>query len=1209
MPRMTKEEGIHQLGLISDRALEPGEQDRFAHDDFVDQLEALIRSGIDTANIALYGSWGAGKSSISRRLADRFQSVWDRKRFRFIELNAFKYADTPLLRTFIYRIAEVTVPKKLEHYRRELYEHATQTKLKAPNGWGVVVTVTAVLVGVLLVAAAALLLALPAGSAYHTVLDVLRALAPSAIVVGVLVTVAAKVLPYFTAENEKLAPASAEQFEQIFRDLVRKDLGIDGKDEKRLIVFIDELDRCSPGEVARTLETLRTFVNIPGCIFIVAADQQVLEHALTKHVRQSTPANTINPYYTAGSGYLDKIFEYQLSLPALLPSRLVDFAATLVADIDGVWAELKDLDSVLSVLIPVHVRSPRRVKVLLNRFAMTYAVAKKRVAAGSLGEDLPERAAELAKLVCIRTEFPLFAAELERDARIIDVIALCLQREEDGESGPADEWLASFEPGLRDRGEQVIHGEFAVDELLSDDEQYGEVPDGDEEEQPSERAAVRRAHAAQLIDYLRQTQLVPGPHQDLVNLESIGATFGADPRFATELESAALANQTRRVLELITVASTEERPRGLLVLAALVKRSRGLDARNVMRSLLRTCEGADDPIDDIAPKLVRQLEESGATVGSEEIAGALRLAVLGGSTRLTNELMVRPELISSQAARHYALRFSPHLLHHREKLGSIAAYEAEHHPDTLAATIGDLSDGEATTIIAAATNELENEIARAVDEAEQETEQPEEGKGSSRLASLLASIRELTTALADGGHKHAAEQVLLALTNVAVEPIVKLLDELQDHLRPITSEAVVRALAHDLRERHFSDWCELLGKLDRDTLREVTTPDLQDEFAMHWWTNWRNAGEGEVPALEAALDTIVELRKLQPTGDLLGLASDVEGTLGADFTTEDIEVLAHYSRGASMLAKADVLDANLASTLTVSRVGQIAATELAPTLAPTEQSEQLANVMQRVVNEADHDSLADCVQAVRDSPWLASPSRELMRVLLDNALPSALRDGPLGARELTSLHDEHGPMANTVIAAWLAGAKPLVTQALSVLRPWIADPAPSEIREALRSYAAALEPEQLTELALALTAGALKRHPTRELLADIRYEDAEETMIGAAIVELAGKASNHEARVALFDLWAALKPVDPGVRRMLISGMMIPIASNGQGAYDLVRSRLKLAADPPHGTKQQLVDRLLAVAPDEKRRKQMQTRMEELDLRKRRSKRFGLIPR
>jgi Cdc6-like AAA superfamily ATPase len=1209
MPKMIDGEGIHQLGLISDRALAPGEEDRFAHDDFVDQLEALIRSGIDTANIALYGSWGAGKSSISRRLADRFRSGWDKKHFRFVELNAFKYVDTPLLRTFIYRIAEATVPGKLEHYHHQLYEHATKSKLKAPDGWGAVIRVTALLVFGLLAAVATLLLVLPAGSAYHAVLDVLRALAPSTIIVGVLVTAASRVLPNFSAENERLAPASAEQFEQLFRDLVREDLGISGEDDKRLVVFIDELDRCSAGEVARTLETLRTFVNIPGCIFIVAADQQVLEHALTEHVRQSTPADMINPYYSAGSGYLDKIFEYQLSLPALLPSRLVDFAAALVADVGGVWAELDDLDSVLSVLIPVHVRSPRRVKVLLNRFAMTYSVARKRVSAGSLGNDLPQRAPELAKLVCIRTEFPIFAAELERDARIVEVIGLCLLHDEDGDPGTEDNRLGQFELELRHRAKQVVHGEFAVDEILSEDESY----DDEQEDALVSRAAtatVRRAHAAQLVDYIRQTQAIHGPRQDLVNLESIGASFGADPAFAMDLESAALANQRRRVLDLMTTAEPDERRRGLLVLAALVRRSCGLDARNVMRSLLRACEDTNDPIDDVAPKIARQLEDSGATVGSEEIAGALRVAVLGGSVRLADELMARPELITSPQSRHRALRLSPRLLEgHRKELSSIAAYEAEHEAGTLAAILGGLSDTDATAVIAVAIDEIESVLAKACQEAEQESEQPDESEGSARLSSLLASIGELARALAGHGHKHAAERTLLTLVHLDAHQALALLDELQEELQPIVSETVVRALASDLRHREPASWRELLGKLDRDTLRTVTTVALQDNLASQWWKRWQKAGEDVMPELQPALGAVVELREMKPTGALPKLTEQIHSALAANFTTEDVAILQHLSRGASMLAEANMLEATLAPNLTVSRVGEIAAAELNPTLAAIELSEQLSEILRGTVHAADEEIVVGCAQALGNSPWVEPPWRELMRMFLDAALPPSLRNGAIDAQKLTALRNDYGVPAHAVIAVWLTGVKPEVPEALLVLRPWIAQPAPNEIREAIRDYTAALEPQQLTNLAAALTAGGLKRHPTRELLADVRYGEAEEATIGAAIVKLVDQASNQDTRAVLFELWEALQPVDPSVRKTLISEIMIPVASQGQGAYDLVRSRLKLATDPPHGTKQELVDRLLAAAPDEKRRKQMQSRMEDLGLRKRPGKRFGLIPR
>jgi uncharacterized membrane protein YidH (DUF202 family) len=292
---------MNKLGLISDRALTPEDTDRFAHDDFVDQLESLIRSGIDTANIALFGSWGAGKSSISHRLEARFGLPQDHKQYRFVVFNAFKYADTPLLRTFIYRIAQQTVPARADDYRQRLYEHVTRQGFKFPRGSRKILYLATILLIAVTVLFAALL-SLLEGEAHAIVLDITHALIPTALPTAVLLTAAATILPVFTSASEQTAPASAEEFEELFLQLVREDIGITGDDDKRLIVFIDELDRCSAREVAGTLETLRTFVNVPGCIFIVAADQHVLEHALTEHVRQSTPQDTVNPYYSAGSG-------------------------------------------------------------------------------------------------------------------------------------------------------------------------------------------------------------------------------------------------------------------------------------------------------------------------------------------------------------------------------------------------------------------------------------------------------------------------------------------------------------------------------------------------------------------------------------------------------------------------------------------------------------------------------------------------------------------------------------------------------------------------------------------------------------------------------------------------------------------------------------------------------------------------------------------
>ena len=339
---------------------------------------------------------------------------------------------------------------------------------------------------------------------------------------------------------------------------------IDGESKNRLVVFVDELDRCAPSEVAATLEAIRTFLGVQGCIFIVAADQQVLEHALTEKLRQLTPPDPANPYYSAGSAYLDKIFQYQLSFPPLRPRRLTGFALKLVANRGGVWADPAiDKEDVVSILLPTHIHSPRRVKVLLNAFALSYGIAKARAERNKLAE-VSERAAELAKLVCIELEFPLFARDLFLDERLAVAVLLSARAKEGDEEAAAG--LSTLPGRLGHLGTLYSEGKLPVAQLLSGEgEEQGGVMAGrggqtatDEERERDEEAShedlaegaseredeeasdeeerVRQEHAVQLVRYLEKTETVEGPRSDLIHLESAGAVWNlrcadcAEPR-------------------------------------------------------------------------------------------------------------------------------------------------------------------------------------------------------------------------------------------------------------------------------------------------------------------------------------------------------------------------------------------------------------------------------------------------------------------------------------------------------------------------------------------------------------------------------------------------------------------------------------------------------------------------------------------------------
>jgi len=48
------------------------------------------------------------------------------------------------------------------------------------------------------------------------------------------------------------------------------------KDKSKKVIFIDDLDRCSKEKVVKTLETIKTFLDVETCIFIIACDDEII---------------------------------------------------------------------------------------------------------------------------------------------------------------------------------------------------------------------------------------------------------------------------------------------------------------------------------------------------------------------------------------------------------------------------------------------------------------------------------------------------------------------------------------------------------------------------------------------------------------------------------------------------------------------------------------------------------------------------------------------------------------------------------------------------------------------------------------------------------------------------------------------------------------------------------------------------------------------
>jgi hypothetical protein len=83
---------------------------------------------------------------------------------------------------------------------------------------------------------------------------------------------------------------------------------------RRVVVLVDDLDRCLPETVVDTLETMRLFLSVPKMSFVIAADEDRVADALRD--RYPTSGHTASEEEPAKL-YLHKIVQTTLRLPAL----------------------------------------------------------------------------------------------------------------------------------------------------------------------------------------------------------------------------------------------------------------------------------------------------------------------------------------------------------------------------------------------------------------------------------------------------------------------------------------------------------------------------------------------------------------------------------------------------------------------------------------------------------------------------------------------------------------------------------------------------------------------------------------------------------------------------------------------------------------------------------------------------------------------------
>lgn len=144
---------------------------------------------------------------------------------------------------------------------------------------------------------------------------------------------------------------------------------IESKDEKRIVFFVDDLDRCNPHQSLAILEAIKLHLNIPNCVFFIGVDRHVLEKSVSAHYKE---------FEFDRESYLDKLIQLPFTIPPISSEAMNAFVEPLL---------IAELQSCKDQLVLGLGDSPRQVKRFVNTLTLNHELA--------LGLSIPNYSPEL----------------------------------------------------------------------------------------------------------------------------------------------------------------------------------------------------------------------------------------------------------------------------------------------------------------------------------------------------------------------------------------------------------------------------------------------------------------------------------------------------------------------------------------------------------------------------------------------------------------------------------------------------------------------------------------------------------------------------------------------------------------------------------------------------------------------------------------------
>jgi hypothetical protein len=367
---------MNMLSVVSDSV--DGETppvDALHFDRYVDPLSEIITNDItDTPfTVGIFGRWGSGKTTLMRLIEGGLgeRAGTSGRVYTVIWFNPWLYqSEENLIVPLLHTIRDTLLESRVERIKD-----------------------TAKLVGTIIaqISASALLKSIGAGSLSFEDLE-----------------------KRFKAQLDRRAETMStirtlrKQLQQVVNGVTG-----DGR-EGRVILFIDDLDRCVPTKIVALLEAIKLFLDLKHTILFLAIDREIVQRGIQAYYKDLKVEGA--EIATLTSDYLDKMIQLPFYLHPLGSKQIQTYLTSV--------SEAKDVQEQAPLLATCLHPNPRKIKRVINIYRLYRAVMEGGLPATATGAERKRHRDMLAKLIILQQQWgalyealvthPDLAATLER---------------------------------------------------------------------------------------------------------------------------------------------------------------------------------------------------------------------------------------------------------------------------------------------------------------------------------------------------------------------------------------------------------------------------------------------------------------------------------------------------------------------------------------------------------------------------------------------------------------------------------------------------------------------------------------------------------------------------------------------------------------------------------------------------------------------------